>query len=203
LIEELEALVSDSIAITTNDPAATSIDEKALLAKLASAWQGVMDAAGEIIPVLERLDAKLSAALAMAPRELENKNMSYIVATLKMQHPDLPQISMPREIAAFVVCDRIRRAKQSCHYVLVKGRYESLRRSDDRCDCQARAQSSFFFGRPEGPLELMDSAGVPYAAMDYLWQCRACGTKWFEDEGHDDMGSHSTWRLAPSDAMNA
>ncbi len=87
--------------------------------------------------------------------------------------------------------------------MIAKARYEALRKPGDACDCAARIGAPFRSGRPNAPLDLLDSDGVPYAAMDYLYVCKACGTKWFEEEGHDDMGSHSTWSIAPSDATKA
>jgi len=44
---------------------------------------------------------------------------------------------------------------------------------------------------------------MTHSAMDYLWLCRVCGRKWFEHEGNDDMGSHSSWELAPHEATRA
>jgi hypothetical protein len=202
LAETLEAIVTDAIALTTGDPAARSIDAAALLATMSSAVQDVIAHAAEIVPVLTRLDAALDTVVAKAPQELVEAHGRYEIAHFKKRHPDSPEIPMPREIAAFVVRRWLQDVRASCAYELARARYRALRMPGDRCDCRARVESSFFY-RPEAPLTLLDSAGVPFAAMDYLWKCDACGTKWFEDEGHDDMGSHSTWRLAPSDATEA
>jgi hypothetical protein len=200
LAARLEAIVAHATAVTLGEETAAAIDEVALLAALATACKEAFEYPAEMTPVLQRIEAALDDALTRAEETLANAATTYRFTTIKWR-PDPP--AMPREIVAFVVRDRLHATRVSCGYLVAKARYESLRRPEDRCDCAARIESSFLHHRPEGPLELIDSAGVPHAAMDYLWRCQACGTRWHEEEAHDDMGSRSSWRLASADATKA
>jgi hypothetical protein len=199
LVERLEAIVSDATALTMGEAAAASIDEKALMTMLSSASKEMMDHAGGNVPILEQLEARLEATLARAPNGLSDLAMDYQRATLKWR-PDPP--AMPREIAAFVVLERLQTARESCLYLLAKERHQALRNPGDRCDCAARVAAAFFFGQPEGPLKQLDSSGVPYAAMDYLLESEPMSS-WDSSSSHLVPHALQSQRLAPSDAVRA
>ena len=200
MVERLGTLVACAIAITNGDPSADTVDEHALLAELSSVVEESIERADEMVPVIERLEDILRAALAGLSDDSKLAAARYSSSLVKWQQA-LPV--MPRPTTAFVACDRLHNALERRRYQLAQARYEALRAPDDRCDCAPRMAASFLSSRPTGPLVLIDSSGVPYAAMNYLWQCGACGMKWFEEEGHDDMGADSSWQPAASDASKA
>ena len=197
LVARFETIVSSAIAVTMAHPVASEIDVGPLMTDLAAALAEMKDRPAELLPMLQPLQARLRLELASAPDEIYVVASDFHYAEMSFRPP-----SMPREIVAFVVQDRLASASRRCQYGVAEARYQSLRKASDPCDCAARVEASFFY-EPLGPLKLLDSVGVPHVAMDYLWLCEACGTKWFKDEMHDDGGAHETWRLAPPDAERA
>jgi hypothetical protein len=201
-IATLDAIVDDALAVTIGAPTASTIDELEVIRRLEAALSELVTRATEMSPglvgVLDTLTAKLVERLKGMPKDVEHAAFRHRAATLKWR-PDPP--TMPRAITAFMVLESLRVARATCIYETAKARYQALRTPGDRCDCAARIGAHFLYGRPEAPLELVDSSGVAYAAMEYLWRCQACGVNWHEDESHDDFGSHSAWTPAPREAL--
>lgn len=199
-IDGLEQLVARAIAVTQGVPSAATVDETALLAELSVATEETLERADGMVPVIEQLLRELAVTLGAMPDDVFHAATQYEVSRLKWQ-PRRP--AMPRLATAFVACDQLHRALDRWRYRRAKTQYDALLSPGRACDCTARLQASFFAHRPGGQLILLDTSGVAYAAMDYLWQCQACGTKWFQHEGYDDIGAHSTWEPAPTEASNA
>ena len=193
-VSKLEAIAQAAIAVTLDEPGAATVHGQELIAELATALECVRTRPHEMLPVVEHVLAVIESAVVKAPQPIARMASSHLSDTFKWRR-DMPR--MPNKIVAFVVRDRLRIAREKCSYLLAKARYEALCKTGDRCDCAARVAACFMFHRPTGPLDLEDSSGVPFAAMDYRWRCKACGTRWHEEEGHDDNGSQSTWCLAP------
>ena len=200
LVRRLEAIVSKACALSLGEPASDTIDEKAMLEELGRRCEEAGLLAADIVRDLERMEDRLKTAISQLPRSVGEAAMDYRVKHLKWRPDPVP---MPREIAAFVVLEEVEGARRNCLYRVAKSRYEELRKHRDTCDCSARLEAGFFTGRPEGPLRLLHSIGVPFAAMDHFWVCEACGQKWTEEESHDDMGTHVSWRAAAQDATLA
>jgi hypothetical protein len=199
LVERLEAIVSNACALSLCEPASGAIDERAMLQEFENRWLEVGLLAGDIVPDLERMEDRLKATISQLPESVGRAARDYRISNLKWRPDPVP---MPREIAAFVVLERVEAAQWNCRYLLAKARYDELREGE-ACDCSARMEAGFFSGRPQGPLRLLDSIGVPYAAMFYLWICQICGQKWNEEEAPDDMSANISWRPAAKDATRA
>lgn len=199
-IDGLEHLVARAIAVTQGVPSAATVDETALLAELSVATEETLERADGMVPVIERLVRELAVVLAGMPDNVLHAAAQYEVSRLKWQ-PGRP--AMPRLATAFVACDQLHRAVERWRSRRAKARYEALSVLAAICDCAARLGASYFAHRPAGELTLLHTSGVEYAAMEYLWQCQACGTKWYQHKGYDDVGAHSTWEPASTEASNA
>lgn len=199
LVERLEATVSNACAMSLGHPASDTIDEKVMIEELENRCHEAQLHAADIVPDLERMEARLKATISELPDSIGEAAWTHRVNTLKWRPDPIP---MPRAIAVFVVLERIEIARSSCLYLLARARYEELRQGH-ACDCSARMEADFLHGDPSGPLRLLDSIGVPFAAMDHLWVCETCGQKWAQEEGHDDAGVHTSWRPAAADATQA
>jgi hypothetical protein len=147
LIERLDAIVARAIAVTKGDPAAARVDESALLAELSATTEESMERTGEMVPVLERLEGVLRAALAELPYDSEQAAFRYDVSMLKWQ--PIPPV-MPRLATAFVACDRLHIALERRRYQLAKARYDALRAPGDRCDCAAKGRRNVLRARAYG-----------------------------------------------------
>ena len=200
LVDRLEAIVSRACALSLGEPASGTIDEKAMIQDFSDRCHEVGLLAAEMVPDLERMEVRLKATLSQVPESVRQAATAHRFENIKWRPDPTP---MPREIAAFVVLDGIEAARRNCLYLLARARYEELQRGGPACDCSARLEAGFLTGRPLGPLRLLDSIGVPFAAMDYLWICKVCGQKWSAEEAHDDMGEHTSWRAAAVDATRA
>lgn len=200
LIARLEGLVACAIDITLGDPAAAPRDETSLMEALKAACSDAQKSPVEMIPVLEQLEARLDAALPHAPGGVKEAASDYRFSIMKWR-PDPPP--MPRAVTGFIARDVVQGTRRNCIYYLAKANYESLRRPGVACDCAARIAAAFLYHAPEAPLEEIDSWGAYPLVSDALYRCKACGTKWREQQAMDDLGSRSTWTLAPADATKA
>lgn len=178
LASRLESIAGQAAALTVGDETAAALDQATLLAALDAACDEAEGRPAEMMPVLERLEAALAAALDRALDDRDRAPTRHRQGTIR-RRPDPPAV--PRAMVPFLVRDRLRASRENCLYLLARARYRALRGRDDRCDCAARIAAVFLFHRPDAPLELVDSAGVP------LWRCRACGTSWREEDGHDHL----------------
>ena len=89
----------------------TTTDAKLFLAELDPLWTEIAAHPAELLPVVERLAADLTAELATAPESAKRALAGYrdAVAAAKFD-----PVEPPREIVAFVILDALERIRDYC-----------------------------------------------------------------------------------------
>jgi rubrerythrin len=187
----LRKLVATAAAMTRGE-AASAQGASELLNEIRLALAAMLNLEPAAEPELEALERELLGAVNAASPSAQSEARSYQMENIKWRAEPPP---IPTHIAAFLALEEIEIARTKLGHERLMERYESLRRPEDACDCRVRRDLALC-SQPSAPLNQIELSGVPFAALETIWKCSACGTIWIEDESHDDMGRHVTWRIS-------